>query len=151
MFKGIATILITCLTALSLPANAEQSQTFGDYTIHYSAFTTDILTKKVAKAYRIPRSKNRALLNISVLKKVMEVHGSPVEADIQATATNLTGQLREVEMREIIEEGKNYKAIYYIGETKVDNEETLKYELMVTPDGEEKPFTLSFQQQFFTN
>jgi len=146
MFKGIAAILITCLTALSLPANAEQSETFGDYTVHYSAFTTDILTREVAKSYRIPRSTNRALLNVSVLKKGMETTG-PVRAEIKATATNLSSQLRELKVRELNEHG----AIYYIAETAVDDKETLKYELTITPAGASKAFSLSFQQQFFTD
>lgn len=149
MFRGIATILIISFAVISLPAKAEQSQTFGDYTIHYSAFTTDILSKEVAKSYRISRSKNRALVNISVLKKVMEIHGTPVKANITASATNLSGQLRALKMREIVNEGP-YKAVYYIGEVKVDHEETLRYEFTVIPEGEEKPLMLTFQQQFFT-
>ncbi len=147
MFRCIASILISCLAAFSLPAQAEQSQRFGDYTVHYSAFTTDILTREVARSYKIPRSKNRALLNISVLKKVMETTGAPVRAEIRATATNLNAQLRELKVRELSERG----AIYYIAETTIDHKETLRYELSITPEGEDKPFSLSFQQQFFTN
>lgn len=62
--------LVVFILALSTAEiQAEQFKNFGDYTVHFSAFTTDILTPEVAKSYRIPRSKNRALLNISVLKK----------------------------------------------------------------------------------
>ena len=86
---------------LPLTSPAEQSQTFGDYTIHYNAFTTDILEPSVARIYKIPRSKNRVLLNISVLKKVMGTTGQPVTAKIQATATNLSAQVKTLEMREI--------------------------------------------------
>jgi len=146
MFRGIATILASSLVALSLAANAEQSQTFGDYTVHYNAFTTDVLTREVAKSYRIPRSKNRALLNISVLKKTSDAPATPVQAEIKATATNLNAQLRDLDVRELNE----YGAIYYIAETKVDHKETLKYELSITPAGQSKPLLLSFQQQFFT-
>jgi hypothetical protein len=126
--------------------SAEQSKSFGDYTVHFSAFTTDILSPEVAKSYRISRSKNRSLLNISVLKKVMGTYGSPVSASVEATATNLSAQLRELDVRELIEHG----AIYYIAETTVNNEETLKFTLTITPEGETKPFSFSFQQQFFT-
>ena len=146
MFKGIAAILITCLAAFSLSANAEQSQTFGDYTIHYNAFTADLLTREVAKSYRIPRSKNRALLNISVLKKTAAA-SAPVKAEITATATNLNSQLRELKVRELSE----HNAIYYIAETTVDHKETLKYELTVTPAGQSRTFSVSFEQQFFTD
>lgn len=142
-FTCMAAILLGALPEL---APAEQSQSFGDYTVHYSAFTTDILTPEVAKAYRIPRSKNRALLNVSVLKKVMGTTGLPVKADVKATATNLSAQFRKLEVRELNDQG----AIYYIAEATVGNEETLKYSLHITPEGETNPITLSFDQQFFT-
>ena len=137
----------TLLVAASLPANAEQAKVFGDYTVHYSAFSTDILTPEVAKSYQIPRSKNRALLNISVLKKLMGTTGQPVKADVKATATNLSAQLRELDVRELAEHG----AVYYIAQTTVANEETLRYEISITPEGESAAFTFSFDQQFFTD
>ena len=128
------------------PASAEQSMAFGDYTVHYSAFTTDILTPEVAKVYGISRSKSRALLNISVLKKVMGTTGQPVRAAVTATATNLSAQFRALSVRELDEHG----AIYYIAETTVANEETLKFSVQVVPEGETAPFQFSFDQQFFT-
>ena len=85
----IATALITLLLLTAgLTVSAEQSKTFGDYTIHYVAFTTDMLSPEVARLYKIRRSKNRAILNISVLKKVMGTTGQPVKAQVEATATN---------------------------------------------------------------
>jgi hypothetical protein len=141
----LAGILATVLLA-ALPARAEQSATFGDYTVHYVAFTTDILTAEVAKEYRIQRSKSRILLNVSVLKKVMGTTATPVRAQVTATATNLSAQLRELEIRELSSDG----AIYYIAETGVTNEETLKFTVRVLPEGLTEPFTVSFEQQFFT-
>lgn len=146
MKRCLGILFALFLGAIPFVAGAEQAKIFGDYTIHYSAFTTDILTPEVAKAYRIQRSKNRALLNISVLKKVMGTTGQPVKAAVQASATNLSAQLRELEVRELNEHG----AIYYIAETPVNNEETLKYILNVTPEGEPQAFAFSFDQQFFT-
>ena len=136
--------LLLLLPALVL---AEQSESFGDYTAHYSAFTTDLLTPEVAKSYRIARSKNRAMLNVSVLKKVMGTTAQPVKASVKVTAANLNSQLRELQMREINEQG----AIYYIAETPVSNGETLKFTITVEPEGETAGHTFSFQQQFFTD
>lgn len=146
MNRAFACVAAVLLGSLPSPAGAEQSKTFGDYTIHYSAFTTDILTPEVAKAYNIRPSKNRALLNISVLKKVMGTTGQPVRAAVKATATNLSAQLQELKVRELEEHG----AIYYLAETLVDNEETLKYSVHVVPEGESAPLEFSFDQQFFT-
>ena len=146
MNRAAAFLIAAFLSGMPLMVQAEQASSFGDYTIHYSAFTTDILTPEVAKAYQIQRSKNRALLNVSVLKKVMGTTSQPVKATVQATATNLSAQLRQLEVREIVEHG----AIYYLAESPVQHEETLKYSLAVTPDGETAPLNVSFDQQFFT-
>ena len=146
MNRAFAFVAAVLLTSLPAPAGAEQSKTFGDYTIHYSAFTTDILAPDIAKNSQITRSKNRALLNISVLKKVMGTTGQPVRAAVKATATNLSAQLQELKVRELDEHG----AIYYLAETGIGNEETLKYSVSVVPEGETTPFEFSFDQQFFT-
>ena len=137
--------------AFLLPAlaTAEQSRTFGDYAIHYSAFTTDQLTPEVAKQYRIQRSKNRVLVNISVLKKSEEnpALGAPAKARITGTAKNLSEQLRQLQLREIDED----IAIYYIAETPVNSGETLKFSFQVTPVGEAASYQLDFEEQFYTN
>ena len=142
-------LVIAALAAMwPVLAPAEQSRNFGDYTIHYSAFTTDQLTPEVAKQYQIPRSKNRVMVNISVLKKKENnMLGTPVRAKITGEAKNLSEQLRELQIREVLEEN----AIYYIGETQVNNEETLRYTFQITPEGEAVPYQLSFQEQFYTN
>jgi peptide subunit release factor 1 (eRF1) len=125
---------------------AEQSKDFGNYTVHYSAFTSDNLTPSIAKQYNIPRSKKRALLNVSILKKTADGTSRPTRAIVKGTTTNLSQQLRELDPREISEKG----AIYYIAETPVDNAETLKYNLEITPEGESTTYTLTFQEQFYT-
>ena len=147
MNRTSASFLLFLLLVAAPLVQAEQARTFGDYTVHYSAFSTDILSPEVAKSYQIPRSKNRALLNISVLKKVMGTTGQPVKAQVKATATNLSAQLRELEVRELTEHG----AIYYIAQTAVNDEETLRYDLSIKPEGEDTVFDFSFQQQFFTD
>lgn len=139
-------LLGTTLVLVGAGTRAEQSSTFGDYTVHHSAFTTDILTPEVAKSYGIQRSKSRALLNVSVLKKIMGTTGQPVRARVQATATNLSSQLRQLTVRELNDGG----AIYYIAETAVADGETLKFSITVTPEDGAASTTVTFDQQFFT-
>lgn len=139
-------LIAVFLSAAGLAVHAEQSRTFGDYTIHYAAFTTDMLSPEVARLYKIRRGKNRIILNISVLKKVMGTTGQPVKAQVEASATNLSRQMKSLNPREVSSNG----AIYYIAETSVNNEETLDFTLNITPDGESVALNFSFQQQFFT-
>ena len=94
----------------------------------FSAQSTDQLPPEVARAYNIVRSKNRAMLNVSVLR---EEDGTAVVAQVSVKTVNLTGQLKNVTMRQI-EEGD---AIYYIGEVAIANRETLVFDISVTPEG----------------
>ena len=138
-------ILLAALT--SLPAIAQQAMEFGDYTIHYNALNASLITPGVAKAYGIRRSASRALINISVLKKDGMQATIAVKAAVTATGRNLTGQTRKIDMREI-NDGDG--AIYYIGELSVRNMETFDFTVLVTPEGNVKPYTVKFRQQFFT-
>jgi hypothetical protein len=136
-------------TAVVSPISAEQSRTFGAYTVHYNAFTTNTLSPEMAKIYNIKRSKNRALLNVSILQEVMGTASKPVRAKVTITATNMNAQLRQLVVRELIEAGEP-GAIYYLAETTVDNGEVLTYTVNFTPAGEELMHTFTFEQEFIT-
>lgn len=131
----------------SLQAQAQQFKDFGGYEVHYSALTTDTLSPAVAEAYKISRSKNRVMLNITVIKKTDDGLGEPIEANVEATATNLTKQFREIDMRPI----KESDAIYYIGELNAANLETFDFAVTVKVEGVAEPMQLKFRQQFFSN
>jgi hypothetical protein len=140
----IKSVVLSLFILFQVPAQAENSKIIGDYVVHFNALSTESLPPSVARAYLIKRSKNRGLLNISVLKKGGNFEG--VEADVKVNATNLTGQLRNIELRKITEQ----KAIYYIGTFSVSNQETLDFDIQVTtPDG--KSGNIKLRQQFFTN
>jgi len=132
---------------LALPAAAENSTLVGGYTIHHNALSTDTLTPEIAQAYNIKRSPNRGMISVSVLENRAEGQPKAVPAEIQAVAANLTGQTRNIEVREI----REGNAIYYIGDFPVTNEETMNFTLTVKPEGMKQPYTAHFSQQFFTN
>lgn len=125
------------------PAGAT-SVDIGEYVVHFSAQSTDQLPPEVARAYDIVRSKNRAMLNVSVLR---ESDNSPVPAVVTVKTVNLTGQLKNITMRQIDEQ----EAIYYIGEVAVANRETLVFDISITPEGVNTASDVRFKRQFFTD
>ena len=145
--KGLLTILV-CLSTFVHTENvrAETSQTFGDYTIHYNAFNSDVLQPSMAEAYGIVRSKNRGMLTITIIKKGSEPKGTPVHAKVTASASNLTGQFRKFKIREIDEK----ISIYYMSVFHVAHEEMLDFVLNVLPEGETQALTVKFRQKFYT-
>jgi hypothetical protein len=143
--KNILTIVVTLFFAMVSNVYAEKSKDYGDYIVHYNAFTTDALHAETAKHYNIRRSKNRGMINISVQKK--NNNNSAVTADVSGTASNLTGQLKSLDMKEI----KEGEAIYYISDFSVANRETLDFSVDIKVAGKDKPLKVTFRQQFFTN
>lgn len=116
----------------------------GDHIVHFSAQLTDQLPLEVARTYNIERNPHRAMLNVSVLQ---EGTNKAVTAEVTVKTVNLTGQLKNVQMR-IIEE---QEAIYYIGETPVANQEVLIFDISIRPDGVQSSSEVRFQRQFYTN
>ena len=137
------------LMLLSLPllAIAENSTKTGGYTIHHNALTTNSLPVQVATAYRIQRSKSRALLNVSVIKDEPGTTGKAVRANIKAVAKTLYGQIRPIEMREVVEDA----AIYYIADFPVAHREMLRFEFEIMPEGARSPLNAAMRQEFFTD
>jgi hypothetical protein len=129
---------------LSAPLAAQQAETFGPYEAHYSAINTSQLSPTVARAYGIQRSSNQAMLNIAVLR-TGDPEDEPVSATVTAQTVNLTGQRREIELREIRDQG----AIYYIGTFRITNEERMTFRISVQPEDRLSPHEFTFQQQFF--
>lgn len=145
LLSGIGVFLANVLyigSALATPV----SKDFGEYTVHINAFNSDTLQPSMAKAYNIVRSKNRGLLTISVVKKSLSENPIPVKAKVSGKATNLTGQLKDIQIREINDGG----AVYYISEFQVADKEVLDFTVYLTPNDNTSPFTVELRQQFFT-
>ena len=144
--KNLLPFLFGVLVALTGNAYAENSQDFGDYVVHFNALSTNHLPPTVTREYGIKRSKNRGMINIAVLRKMLGTTGKPVAAEVSASATNLTGQKRDISLREVKED----TAIYYIGDFPITHEETLRFKVHVKPQGEADAQEVNFKQQFFT-
>ena len=145
MKKMVATLAALVLACLPLAGVAENSTDIPGYIIHHNAFTTDTLSPEVARHYQLTRSKNRGMLNVSVIKGVPGTTGRSVRAEVTAQAVNLAGQSREIELREITDGD----AIYYIGDFRVTHQETLNFTLQVTPEGSTESYTARLSQEFF--
>jgi hypothetical protein len=144
--KNMISLLFGLLLTLTGSVMAENSQDFGDYVVHFNALNTSHLPPGATREYNIKRSKNRGMINIAVLRKIMGTAGKPVAAEVSAMATNLTGQKRAIELREV----REGTAIYYIGDFPITHEETLRFRVDVKPEGQGDAHEVNFKQQFFT-
>lgn len=127
-----------------LPAT-ESSKDFGEYVIYFNALNTDQLTPQIASQYGIVRSKSRAMLNVSIHRKLEGGQTEAVTGAVTASAINLNGQLKTMTLREIRED----QAVYYIGELAVTDGEVLIYTIDATSGNDPSRFTVRFKKQFY--
>jgi hypothetical protein len=139
------TFILLIMTLFVMPAWAENSTKIPGYTIHHNAIPTASLDPAIASKYGIQRSKFRGMLNVSVIKDVPGTTCESTMAVVLAKATNIRGQLISIPMR-MVKEGD---AIYYIGEFRIADQETLNFELKVQPQGETRFYDAKLSQQFF--
>jgi hypothetical protein len=117
---------------------------FGNFEVHYNAVRTDELTPEIARAYGIERSGNRVLLNVSLLAKAADGRTTPVDGTVTATAYNLNGQLKNLEMRRV-QEGSS---VYFIGEVGISGTEILVFDINAQPSGG-GAYSVRFKREFF--
>ena len=128
--------------------SGESFKVSGEYEMHYNAVRSDQLTADIARAYGIERSKNKVLLNISVLHKAAgSSTATPSDADIAVIARNLNAQLKDIQLRRIAEAA----ATYYIGEVSFSGAETLVFEIKATPTGSATPIEATLTREFFAD
>jgi hypothetical protein len=142
--KSFVLNVLALLLAVPIGASAEQSMKFGDTEVHYNALVTTDLRPEVARSYGIDRSKSRGLITLAMLKKNDMGVGVPIKANFKVKVINLTAQAIDVPMREI----KEQTAIYYIGTFRLSNQETLKFVVDASPDGEVTR-TFDFSKTFY--
>lgn len=133
---------ITMLFMLLLPlsASAEQKKTMGNWDVHYIVLNTTFLEPKVAKAYNLVRSKNNALVNISVLDRRSKAAQSVV---MTGYAANLLGRKTALEFRKI-QEGES---IYYLAVLPFDDEELYRFDIKIIAGKNNQ--RLKFQQKLY--
>ena len=135
------TLLVLLLSSLLVtPAQAEQKVVFSDYEVHYILLPTTFLKADIADKYDLRRSKDRALVNVSVL----DLQGSPVQAEVRGSSENLLGQRQNLTFDEVVEG----EAIYYLALLRYADEEFQRVTLnVVLPNGELAE--IKFQQKMY--
>ncbi len=128
-------------------ADGENTRDFGEFKVHITALTTDILPADVAKGFGIRRSGNRAMLNVVIRRKLDGGITEAAAGTVTAQVKNLTGQLKNISIRKLEEQD----AIYYIGEVAVTDGETLFFDVDVSPEGRTDVYKLQYKGQFYSN
>lgn len=121
------------------------SETFGDYEVHYSVFNSTFVQPEVASTYNINRARNRALVNISVMRTESGQTSLGKPANVSGTATNLIQRQQELDFREI----SDGTATYYIASLRHIDEEMYNFKIQVTPEDGSRGYELTFSRKLY--
>jgi hypothetical protein len=140
--QGVLTLFLIALALLSSPLLAEQKKTFGIYDIHYVSSNTAMLTPAIAKIYKIQRSKSRGIVTIAVRNTEKEAAS---EALVRGSVRNPIGQMQSLDFTKVVDQ----QAIYYLATFSFADEQTMRFDILVSPDGVADTYVVDFKQQFF--
>lgn len=140
--KRCAKTCAAVLLALLLPTigGAEQMRRFGDYEVHYIVIPSLFLQADIAERHGLRRGAGLSIVNISVL----DAAGKGAAGAVSGAAKNLLGQLAALEFQEV----REGDAVYYLAEVRHTDQEVLRFNLSIQPEGAEA-FELAFQQRLY--
>ncbi len=145
--NSVPSLLAALLAALFVASStqAQQSEMFGPFELHYSVVNTTFLEPSVAATYEITRGEKRAILNLAV-REHTDTNTEPRTMLIKGRTWDLI-QNQDLEFQEI----REGQAIYYIAEFKFINEEWRFFEVDFRPEGAEESYTYKFKHQLYIN
>ena len=120
-------------------AFAEQKQSFGAYEMHYSVFNPTFLRTEIAERYNLVRGRDKALLNVSVLRG-----DQSVVVAVTGTVKNLLGQSQPLDFRQV----RDGDAVYYLAMLTYQDRDTLRFEISADLPGY-GPAAVRFQQTLY--
>lgn len=137
--RYLLAISLSFFMALTVHADVVRKQSYGSLDVHYNIFNSTFLQPNIASAAGLNRSKNQAVINVSMVKDAKGQKGSVV-----GSFKNLLGQTETLNFKEI-DEGN---AVYYLAQFAITGQEILRFELQVT-DSDGKTHLLKFNQEVF--
>lgn len=126
-------------------AQAEQFVRDGQYIVHYVALPSTSITPEVARHFEIKRSGSLSLLVLNAQQETAPGKTISLPATATGTVTSLIGHVQPLDLQPA-REGEVH---YVLAQFEAVDQEILKFDLQITPQGATKPIALKFQQQFY--
>ncbi len=137
--RYLLALSLSFFMALTAHADVVRKQSYGSLDVHYNIFNSTFLQPETASAVGLNRSKNQAVINVSMVKDAKGQKGA-----VTGNFKNLLGQTEILTFKEV-DEGD---AVYYLAQFAITGQEILRFELQVT-DADGKTHLLKFNQEVF--
>lgn len=137
--RYLLALSLSFFIALTAHADVKRKQSYGTLDVHYNIFNSTFLQPETAQAVGLNRSKNQAVLNVSMVKNSTGQKGA-----VSGSFDNLLGQTETLSFKEV-DEGE---AVYYLAQFAITGQEILRFDLQVT-DADGQTHSLKFNQEVF--
>lgn len=143
--------IFCCLFSMSALAQIDQtkeittSQKAGDYTVHYNVFNSSDIPASVAEQFKLVRGKDRALVNISLVKTENGTTSLGLPAIVSGTTRNLMQQKQDLAFIEI----KEGDVTYYLAPFVFNNEDLLYFNIQVKASENSSPIRVEFNRTLY--
>ncbi len=123
---------------------AENELVIDSYTFQYNAFSADSLPAEMSSRYHFKRSKNSALVNITVIDNNSNIRFKGIKASVQGVMKNLLAQETKLTFKEIYED----QAYYYIAQVDIEHNDVVHLIISVQPEHAKRVYEVKFVKQF---
>lgn len=127
------------------PAGAEQAVREDGYIVYYVAMPSTSLEPEIARRFGLKRGRGRAILVLNAQREQAQGLPTPVPASGIGEARSLIGHVQRL----LLKPAREGEVHYLIAEFEAVNQEILTLDLLVQPEGAQRPIRLQFQQQFY--
>jgi hypothetical protein len=147
--KTLLALLMLLFTSpfATAQSTAQSPLETDDYIVHYSAFNSTHLLPEIAKLYGIQRSRQRAVLNITVQRKRSDGSVVSVQSPLSGQIRHLAGTVRPLSFN-LAREGQT---LYYLAEFLISDGEKLLFDIKATPHPDKPTLNIRFEQTFYTD
>lgn len=141
----VGPVLMAIFLAASGPAwsQAHVSKE-GGFTLRASTVSSETLPESTANAQGIERDPRRGVLNVSIHQQD-GARDKNVRAEVHATARNLTGQKRDIPMKEVDANGY----VSYLGTYDFVRGEVVDFLIDAKPQGSDRTLSLTFRDRMW--
>jgi hypothetical protein len=121
------------------------SQKAGEYTVHFNVFNSTDIPASVAEQFKLVRGKDRALVNISLVKTENGNTSLGLPALVSGTTRNLMQQKQSLKFIEV----KEGDVTYYLAPFVFNNEDLLYFDIQVKANESSSPIMVQFNRTLY--
>lgn len=145
IFSVTAWAVVTPLAQVDQTKEIITSQKFGGYTVHFNVFNSTDIPASIAEQFKLVRGKDRALVNISLVKAEDGTTSLGLPAQVSGFTRNLMQQKQDLRFIEI----KEGDVTYYLAPFVFNNEELLYFDVQVKTTADAVPMKVQFNRTLY--